>query len=126
MGTALPPVRLSFTDHNLRSLCAASSHALATLSLTIMSGVAVVFCNAFALHGIGPPVLSSEGAVLHAFRGSGLACLGASSPFYGHSMSLEQAIMRLELCMFELGGIWTGSFGRFTPHLCLIPSMHDS
>ena len=60
------------------------------------------------------------------FRGSGLACLGASSPFYGHSMSLEQAIMRLELCMFELGGIWTGSFGRFTPYLCLIPSMHDS
>ena len=29
-------------------------------------GVAVVFCNASALHGIGPPVLSSEGAVLHA------------------------------------------------------------
>ena len=78
-----------------------------------------MFCNAFALHGIGSPVLSSEGAVF-------VACLGASSPFYGHSMSLEQAIMRLELCMFELGGIWTGSFGRFTPHLCLIPPMHDS
>ena len=59
-------------------------------------------------------------------RGSGLACLGASSSFYGHSMSFEQAIMRLELCMFDLGGIWTGSFGRFTPYLCLIPSMHDS
>ena len=78
-----------------------------------------MFCNASALVGIGPPVLSSE-------RGSGLACLGASSSFYGHSMSLEQAIMRLEICMFDLGGIWTGSFGRFTPHLWLIPSMHDS
>ena len=35
-------------------------------------------------------------------------------------MSLEQAIVRLglRLCMFDLGGIWTGSFGRFTPHLC--------
>ena len=31
-----------------------------------MSGVAAVFCNASALVGIGPPVLSSEGAVLHA------------------------------------------------------------
>ena len=43
-------------------------------------------------------------------------------------MSLEQAIIivRLRLCMFDLGGIWTGSFGRFTPHLCLISSMHDS
>ena len=61
------------------------------------------------------------------FRGSGLACLGASSSFYyGHSMSLEQAIVRLGLCMFDIGGIWTGSFGRFTLRLCLIPSMHDS
>ena len=60
--------------------------------------------------GIVPPVLSSEGAVLHA------------AAHLHHSM----AIMRLELCMFELGGIWTGSFGRFTPHLCLIASMHDS
>ena len=60
------------------------------------------------------------------FRGSGRACLGASSSFYGHSMSLEEAVVRLGLCTFDLGGIWTGSFGRFTPHLCLIPSMHDS
>ena len=41
-------------------------------------------------------------------------------------MSLEQAIVRLGLYTFDLGGIWTGSFGRFTPHLCLISSMHDS
>ena len=40
-------------------------------------------------------------------------------------MSLEQAIVRLGLCMFDIGGIWTGSFGRFTLRLCLIPSMHD-
>ena len=45
---------------------------------------------------------------------------------YGHSMSLEQAIARLGLCIFDLGGIWTSSFGRFTPHLCLISSMHAS
>ena len=41
-------------------------------------------------------------------------------------MSLKQAIVRLELCMFDLGGIWTGSFSRFTPHSCLIFSVHDS
>ena len=28
--------------------------------------------------------------------------------------------------MFDIGGIWTGSFDRFTPHPCLVPSMHDS
>ncbi len=28
--------------------------------------------------------------------------------------------------MFDIGGMCTSSFGRFTPHLCLIPSMHDS
>ena len=41
-------------------------------------------------------------------------------------MSFEQAIVRLRLCTFVLGGIWTGSFGRFTPHLCLNSSMHDA
>ena len=41
-------------------------------------------------------------------------------------MSLEQAIVRLGLCMFDIGGIWTGSFGRFTPHPCSVPLMHDS
>ena len=59
-------------------------------------------------------------------RASGLACLGASSSIYGYSMSLEQAIVRLGLCMFDFGGMWTSSFGRFMPHLCLIPSIHDS
>ena len=62
----------------------------------------------------------ARGAVLH-------TSLGASSSFYyGHSMSLEQAIVRLGLCMFDIGGIWTRSFGCFRLRLCLIPSMHDS
>ncbi len=34
--------------------------------ICIVSEVAVVFCNAFVLHGVGPPVSSSEGAALHA------------------------------------------------------------
>ena len=53
------------------------------------------------------------------------ACLiiSASSSFYGYSMSLEQAIVRLGLCMFDFGGMWTSSFGRITPHLRLIPSL---
>ena len=59
-------------------------------------------------------------------RGSGLACLVASSSFYGYSMSLKQATVRLGLCMFDFGGMWTSRDGRFTPHLCLIPSMHVS
>ncbi len=84
-----------------------------------MSEVAVVFCDAFVLHGAGPPVSSSEGR-------SAFACLSASSSLYGHSMCLGQAIVRLGLCMFDFGGMWTSSFGRFTPHLCLIPSMHGS
>ncbi len=84
-----------------------------------MSEVAVVFCDAFVLHGVGPPVSSSEGR-------SAFACLSASSSLYGHSMCLGQAIVRLGLCMFDVGGMWTSSFGRFTPHLCLIPSMHGS
>ncbi len=41
----------------------------------------------------------------------------------GLSMRLEQATVRLGLCMFDFGGLFTS---RFTPHLCLIPSMHDS
>ena len=61
-----------------------------------MSGVAVVLQCLCAARDWAPRF---------EFRGSGLACLGASSSFYGHSMSLEQAIMRLELCMFDLGGI---------------------
>ena len=39
-------------------------------------------------------------------------------------MSLEQAIVRPKLFIFDFGGLWTSSFGRFTPHLCLIPSMY--
>ena len=118
MGTALPPVRLSFADHNLRSaMCSLITCISHTQSYNhVWSRCCVLQCLCAA----------RDWAPRFEFRGSGLACLGASSPFYGHSMSLEQAIMRLELCMFELGGIWTGSFGRFTPHLCLIPSMHDS
>ncbi len=37
-----------------------------TPSITFVSEVAVVFRNAFVLHGVGPPILSSEGAILHA------------------------------------------------------------
>ncbi len=64
-----------------------------------------MFCNASALHGVGPPVLSSEGTGLH------------TSAHLQHSMaipmSLEQAIARLGLCMFDFGGMWNSSFGRF-------------
>ena len=66
MGTALPPVRLSLAEHNLRSAMCSLITCISHTQSYIMSGVAVVFCNASALHGIGPPVLSSEGAVLHA------------------------------------------------------------
>ncbi len=43
-----------------------------------------------------------------------------------HSMSLEQAIVRLGLCMFEFGGMWISSSDQFTPHLCSIPLVHAS
>ncbi len=41
-------------------------------------------------------------------------------------MCLGQAIVRLGLCMFDFGGMWRSSFGSFTPHLCLVSSMHGS
>ena len=65
------------------------------------------------------PRFQLKGAVLH-------ASVHLHHAFYGCSVSLEQAIVRLGLCMLDFGGMRTSSFGRFTPHLCLIPSMHDS
>ncbi len=60
MGTALPPVRLSLADHDLRSATCtyvASLHALATFSLVPHSYLDSLLCSALPLRctGLGLP-----------------------------------------------------------------------
>ncbi len=73
-------------------------------------------CNASALHGVGPPVLSSEGFV---------AYFDASPTFDGYPMSLEQAIVPLGFACLTLAVCGQAPVVVFTPDLRLISSMHD-
>ncbi len=106
MDTALPPVRLSLADHDLRpvtcSLITCISHTQSYIHIWNRCCVLQCLCAARGW------------ASRFELRGSGLAYFGASSSFYGYPMSLVQAIVLLGLCMFDFGGMWTSSFGRFT------------
>ncbi len=109
VGAGLPPLTKSDTRCYL-NVCA----------YVELFGVWVFPIRAFTTSPLS--LSASSGA-----RGS--ACLSVSSSILGHSINLEQAIVRLGLCMFEFGGMRISSYGRFAPHLCctsmcLIPSMH--
>ena len=102
LGRALPPVRLSLADHNLRSaMCSLIACIGHTQSDNFRLDSLLFFAMPLRRTGLRPPFRAQRERV---------ACLGASSLFYGYSLRLRHAIVvHLVLCLFDFGCMWTSS-----------------